>query len=175
MWNQRQLNAYLLLATVVLNSLLMSLAYPQTALPPSRQYISSASGGVGGDSETHPSPVYDPVKENSRKFAVKPNAIKKVALDDVDNDLSDTQIQEAPIGFSWSNMLSTILNMFFSGGALVPSKSDDIETNGGFAGSPWANVISMGKYSWLFLLSSNVFFFNFFSFFSVFFFVSLQD
>lgn len=142
MWNQRQLNAYLLLATVILNSLLMTIAYPQTAFPPSRKHISHSSGGDGSDG--HLSPVYDPVKENARKFAVKPNASKKVALDDVDNDLSDTHIQEAPIGFSWSNMLSTILNMFFSGGALVPSKSDDIETTGGFAGSPWANVISMG-------------------------------
>lgn len=142
MGNQHQLSAYLLLITFTAHCLLMTFAYPQNNLPPNRKQISHSSSN---GNEANLSPVYDPVKENARKFAVKPNASKKVALDDLDNDISDTQIQETPVGFSWSNMLSTLLNMFFSGGALVPSKSDDIENTGGFAGSPWANVISMGK------------------------------
>lgn len=38
-----------------------------------------------------------------RKFAEKPNALKKVALDDLD-DIQTNSISDG--GFSWSNMLS---------------------------------------------------------------------
>lgn len=37
-----------------------------------------------------------------RKFAEKPNALKKVALDDID-DIQTNSISDG--GFSWSNML----------------------------------------------------------------------
>ena len=40
--------------------------------------------------------------DGDRKFAEKPNAMKKVALDDID-DIQTNQISEG--GFSWSNML----------------------------------------------------------------------
>lgn len=43
--------------------------------------------------------------EDNRKFAEKPNAMKKVALDDID-DIQTNQIQDS--GFSWSNMLGTL-------------------------------------------------------------------
>lgn len=46
-----------------------------------------------------------PVQRIERKFAEKPNAIKKVALDDLD-DIQTNQIQESTGGgFSWSNLL----------------------------------------------------------------------
>lgn len=41
-----------------------------------------------------------------RKFAEKPNALKKVALDDIDEDIQTNQISDN--GFSWSNMLGGI-------------------------------------------------------------------
>ncbi|XP_055598133.1 uncharacterized protein LOC129747803 isoform X1 [Uranotaenia lowii] len=89
-------------------------------------------------------PTYYTNPQLNRKFAEKPNAIKKVALDDID-DIQTNQIQDG--GFSWSNMLGVLMQMIFNGagGAVnnAPTKSDDID-NGGFAQSPWANVISVG-------------------------------
>lgn len=47
-----------------------------------------------------------PAQRIERKFAEKPNAIKKVALDDLD-DIQTNQIGESVGGgFSWSNFLS---------------------------------------------------------------------
>lgn len=48
-------------------------------------------------------PQYIPSTDDDRKFAEKPNALKKVALDDIDDDLQTNQLQDG--GFSWSNML----------------------------------------------------------------------
>ncbi|XP_014094984.3 uncharacterized protein [Bactrocera oleae] len=135
MLNQRKLYSYLLLLIVSTNCLLLSYAYPQNEVY-QRQRLQ----------KVHQSPVYQPTAESTgRKYAVKPNASKKVALDDVEDD-GDVmnQLSETPTGFSWSNMLSTVLTMFFNGAANVPSKSDDIDNSVGFGGSPWANVISMG-------------------------------
>lgn len=136
MLNQRKLYSYLLLLIVSTNCLLLSYAYPQNEVY-QRQRLQ----------KVHQSPVYQPTAESTgRKYAVKPNASKKVALDDVEDD-GDVmnQLSETPTGFSWSNMLSTVLTMFFNGAANVPSKSDDIDNSVGFGGSPWANVISMGE------------------------------
>ncbi|XP_055621280.1 uncharacterized protein LOC129765231 isoform X1 [Toxorhynchites rutilus septentrionalis] len=77
----------------------------------------------------------------NRKFAEKPNSIKKVALDDID-DIQTNQIQDG--GFSWSNMLGVLMQMMFNGGNTAPTKSDDIDNSGSFSQSPWANVISVG-------------------------------
>lgn len=41
--------------------------------------------------------------ESSRRYAEKPNNIKKVALDDIDQDIQTNQISDSP--FSWTNML----------------------------------------------------------------------
>uniref|UniRef100_A0A1A9WJS8 Uncharacterized protein n=1 Tax=Glossina brevipalpis TaxID=37001 RepID=A0A1A9WJS8_9MUSC len=156
MSSQRQLNGCLIFMLMASNYILLTIAYPQNEiyskrLQSSNGYSSSSSSSSSsisssGNNNQQFSPIYkhDEIKETGRKLAVKPNASKKVALDDIDADLDSNQIQEAPNGFSWSNMLSTFLNMFFSGGNIAPSKSDDIENSGGFAGSPWANVISMG-------------------------------
>ncbi|XP_033335014.1 uncharacterized protein LOC117225502 isoform X2 [Megalopta genalis] len=78
-----------------------------------------------------------------RKFAEKPNAMKKVALDDLD-DISTNQIQEgSSSGFSWSNMLSMVMQMLLgqTGGVAGPSKND---IDDGAPTSPWANLLSMG-------------------------------
>jgi len=70
-------------------------------------------------------------------------------LDDIEEDaggIEGNQITETPAGFSWSNMLSTFLTMFFNGGANnnAPTKSDDVDGPVGLGASPWANIISMG-------------------------------
>ncbi|XP_076291206.1 uncharacterized protein LOC143214276 isoform X1 [Lasioglossum baleicum] len=78
-----------------------------------------------------------------RKFAEKPNAMKKVALDDLD-DVSTNQIQEgSSSGFSWSNMLSMVMQMLLgqTGGIAGPSKND---IDDGAPASPWANLLSVG-------------------------------
>ncbi|XP_076670020.1 uncharacterized protein LOC143369672 [Andrena cerasifolii] len=78
-----------------------------------------------------------------RKFAEKPNAMKKVALDDLD-DVSTNQIQEGgSTGFSWSNMLSMLMQMLLgqTGGVVGPSKN---EIDEGAPPSPWANLLSVG-------------------------------
>ncbi|XP_059218758.1 uncharacterized protein LOC106083276 [Stomoxys calcitrans] len=136
MTQHNKMNAYLLLAIVASNCILLTYAYPQNEIAQRRMLTSRA--------DHLQSPVYNAAAETSRKYAVKPNASKKVALDAVEDDIEGNQIQDAPNGFSWSNMLSTVLTMFFNGGANAPTKSDDVDSIGGFGGSPWANVISMG-------------------------------
>ncbi|XP_034114504.1 uncharacterized protein LOC132785699 isoform X2 [Drosophila nasuta] len=137
MLDQRKLNAYLLLSIVASNCLLLTYAYPQQEVYQRQQQLSQSQSQ---------SPVYRP-ESSARKFAVKPNASKKVALDDIEEDIDGNQIQESiggPGGFTWSNMLSTVMTMFFNNAANAPTKSDDVDSSIGLGGSPWANVISMG-------------------------------
>ncbi|XP_071626553.1 uncharacterized protein [Temnothorax longispinosus] len=78
-----------------------------------------------------------------RKFAEKPNAMKKVAIDDLE-DISTNQIQEGgSSGFSWSNMLGMLMQMLLgqTGGATGPSKN---EIDDGATVSPWTNLLSVG-------------------------------
>lgn len=83
---------------------------------------------------------------DNRKFAEKPNAMKKVALDDLDDDIQTNQIGDSPNGFSWSNVMGSVLQMIFNGGLMAgPNKSDDIEPAPAFAASPWAQIFSVGK------------------------------
>lgn len=80
--------------------------------------------------------------EYDRKFAEKSNVLKKVALDDIDEDIQTNQIQDN--AFSWTNMLASMMTMFFNNQNLAgPNKSDDLDN--GIAPSPWANIISVGK------------------------------
>lgn len=82
--------------------------------------------------------------EYDRKFAEKSNVLKKVALDDIDEDIQTNQIQDNN-AFSWTNMLASLMTMFFNNANMAgPNKSDDIDN--GIAPSPWANVISVGKF-----------------------------
>lgn len=81
--------------------------------------------------------------EHDRKFAEKPNALKKVALDDIDADIQTNQIDSN--AFSWTNMLGTVMQMFFNNANLGgPTKSDDSDS-GGIPPSPWTNVIAVGE------------------------------
>ncbi|XP_012227580.1 uncharacterized protein [Linepithema humile] len=78
-----------------------------------------------------------------RKFAEKPNAMKKVAIDDLE-DISTNQIQEGgSSGFSWSNMLGMLMQMLLgqTGGVTGPSKN---EIDDGATTSPWTNLFSVG-------------------------------
>ncbi|XP_048511476.1 uncharacterized protein LOC105692434 isoform X2 [Athalia rosae] len=86
---------------------------------------------------------YQQVRDD-RKFAEKPNAMKKVALDDLE-DVSTNQIQEGgSSGFSWSNMLGMVMQMLLgqTGGNVGPSKNDI--DDGGVPPSPWAQMLSVG-------------------------------
>jgi hypothetical protein len=99
-----------------------------------------------------------PAQRIDRKFAEKPNAIKKVALDDLD-DIQTNQISETGGGFSWSNLLGKSVSMYASllksGPGMVmqmifnpgphqgPNKSEGLDDTG-VAPSPWANLFSVG-------------------------------
>ncbi|XP_045479830.1 uncharacterized protein LOC123684577 isoform X3 [Harmonia axyridis] len=95
-----------------------------------------------------------PSQRQERKFSEKPNAIKKVALDDLSNDLETNQISDGTgEGFSWSSLLSLInsspltgmvMQMIFNPGtATGPNKSDGLDDNS-IAPSPWANLLAAG-------------------------------
>lgn len=85
---------------------------------------------------------------HDRKFAEKPNALKKVALENVD-DLETNQIQENGWNGGWSSMLGSLMQMIFNaqagGGNFAPSKSDDFDTTSQIPPSPWTNVIAVGE------------------------------
>lgn len=144
-----------LFTLVMSHCLLMTFAYPQQF---SQQQLASYP--------QHPQqnrfiPAAHVPEE--RKYAEKSNALKKVALDDIDDDLQTNQISDN--GFSWSNMLGgvngaslldfsssngafnslgMVMQMFFNNANAQnsPTKSDDIDN--GIAPSPWANIISVG-------------------------------
>lgn len=80
-----------------------------------------------------------------RKFAEKPNALKKVSLDDIDTDIQTNQI-DGNGAFSWTNMVGSLMQMFFANqNMFAPTKSDDSDANG-IPASPWTNVIAAGMY-----------------------------
>lgn len=86
---------------------------------------------------------HNPPQELDRKFAEKPNALKKVSLDDIDADIQTNQIDSN--AFSWTNMLGTVMQMFFNNANLGgPTKSDDSDGSG-IPPSPWTNVIAVGE------------------------------
>ncbi|XP_025073461.1 uncharacterized protein LOC105424670 isoform X2 [Pogonomyrmex barbatus] len=93
--------------------------------------------------QSYPQQYQQQIREE-RKFAEKPNAMKKVAIDDLE-DISTNQIQESGgSGFSWSNMLGMLMQMLLgqgTGGATGPSKN---EIDEGTTTSPWANLLSVG-------------------------------
>ncbi|XP_022112366.1 uncharacterized protein LOC110991338 isoform X2 [Pieris rapae] len=127
-----------LLALISSSAVLHTLAYPQHA-----PLISQATSNVRTQnpqyySNSLPLPHEQMVQE--RKFAEKPNALKKVALDDID-EIQNNSISDG--GFSWSNMLGMIMQMIFNPGTTGPNKSDNIDTDS-VAPSPWANLLSMG-------------------------------
>jgi len=88
---------YNMLFLLVSGALISTMAYPNSQPPPGYKGVHSA--------------VQPSINQSrgERKFAEKPNAIKKVALDDLDdvqsNDIS--QSGSAGGGFSWSNLLGS--------------------------------------------------------------------
>lgn len=84
---------YSLLAIVLFSCLASTFAYPNQMIQHQQQLA---------EQNEQPQPQYIPSTDD-RKFAEKPNALKKVALDDIDDDLQTNQLQDG--GFSWSNML----------------------------------------------------------------------
>jgi hypothetical protein len=154
MTNQRQVAGWSLFTLLVSHCLLMTFAYPQ-------QFQQQQIASYQQPQQNRFIPAAQ-VPDEARKYAEKSNALKKVALDDIDDDIQTNQISDN--GFSWSNMLGNVekeesivefngcvnplgmvMQMFFNGanGAQnIPTKSDDIDN--GIAPSPWANIISVG-------------------------------
>jgi hypothetical protein len=95
MTNQRQVAGWSLCAILMSHCLLMTFAYPQQF---SQQQISAYQQ----PQQTRFVPGAQ-VLDEGRKYAEKSNALKKVALDDIDDDIQTNQINDN--GFSWSNML----------------------------------------------------------------------
>lgn len=128
-----------LLSLISSSVILHTFAYPQQV-----PQISQATSHVRTQhpqyySNPQPLPHHGQLAQE-RKFAEKPNALKKVALDDLD-DIQNNSISDG--GFSWSNMLGMIMQMLFNPGGTGPNKSDSIDTEA-VAPSPWANLLSMG-------------------------------
>lgn len=139
MKHQTQLAGWSFFALIISQCLLVTMAYPQL-----NQHPQQISGFQPISRQNRFIPAGEVPETDSRKFAEKPNALKKVALDDIDEDIQTNQISDG--GFSWSNMLGMVMQMFFNGAGQQiagPTKSDDIDNNG-LAPSPWANIISVG-------------------------------
>ncbi|KAI5646362.1 hypothetical protein NE865_01824 [Phthorimaea operculella] len=135
----QKIAGWALLALISSSSILHTLAYPQHHAP----LISQSTSNVRTQNPQYYSnslPLPSQVAQE-RKFAEKPNALKKVALDDLD-DIQTNSISDS--GFSWSNMLSMIMQMLFNpGGATGPNKSDNNDIDS-VSPSPWANLLTMG-------------------------------
>ncbi|CAH0560377.1 unnamed protein product [Brassicogethes aeneus] len=139
----RQTIGWAFFSLLVSSSILSTLAFPNNQ--PQYKPISEhkEDGFVPISSPQLPSARIE------RKFAEKPNSIKKVALDDLD-DVSTNQISESTGGgFSWSNLLAgpfagMVMQMIFNPGqAQGPNKSEGLD-DGAIAPSPWANLLSVG-------------------------------
>ncbi|XP_004928246.1 uncharacterized protein LOC101745570 isoform X1 [Bombyx mori] len=128
-----------LVALICSSTILQTIAYPQQ-LPLISQVTSNVrTHGPQYYSNSLPVPQQEEIVQE-RKFAEKPNALKKVALDDLD----DIQTNSISDGFSWTNFLSSILQTFFvNGGVTGPNKSDTLDTESS-APSPWTHFIAMG-------------------------------
>jgi len=89
-----------------------------------------------------------PEQRNERKFAEKPNHVKKVALERLDDIETNSIAESSPSagGFSWSSLLGMLMQMIFNpGGANQgPSKSEVLEDGPIQPASPWANLLSVG-------------------------------
>ncbi|XP_028179487.1 uncharacterized protein LOC114366726 isoform X1 [Ostrinia furnacalis] len=133
-----QTASWALLALICSSTILQTIAYPRQV-----PLISQATSNVRTQNPQYYSNSYQ-VQEHEvaqeRKYAEKPNALKKVALDDLD-DIQTNSISDG--GFSWSNMLGMIMQMIFNPGGTGPNKSDNIDTDS-VAPSPWANLFAMG-------------------------------
>ncbi|XP_014370142.2 uncharacterized protein LOC106720073 isoform X2 [Papilio machaon] len=135
---QQKLSGWALLALISSSMILHTIAYPQQQA----SLISRSTSNVRSQNPVYYSNSLPAPQEQigqERKYAEKPNALKKV-VDDID-DTQTNSISEG--GFSWSNMLGMIMQMIFNPGGSSPSKSDGLDTDSG-SSSPWPNLLSMG-------------------------------
>lgn len=79
-------------------------AYPQQIAQQQQQIAQQQKQHYQQTNQYIPTHNLDQYHSDNRKFAEKPNSIKKVALDDID-DIQTNQISDGNNGFSWSNML----------------------------------------------------------------------
>nr|CAI5831593.1 unnamed protein product [Callosobruchus analis] len=124
------------------SSISTSTSYPNHAISTPQM----EQGGFRPVVQPEPQQVQQQQIREERKFAEKPNAIKKVALDDLDNDIQTNQISESTGGgFSWSSLLGMLMQMIFNpgGGHQGPNKSEGLD-DGPVSTSPWANLLSVG-------------------------------
>jgi hypothetical protein len=96
MTNQRQVAGWSLFTLLVSHCLLMTFAYPQQFQQQIASYQQPQQNRF----------IPAQVPEDARKYAEKSNALKKVSLDDIDDDIQTNQISDN--GFSWSNMLGNV-------------------------------------------------------------------
>ncbi|GJQ64993.1 hypothetical protein Trydic_g7155 [Trypoxylus dichotomus] len=123
----RQIKGWTLLFLLASSSIISTVAYPNQHIERD-DFIPSRTPQL-------------PAQRIERKFAEKPNAIKKVALDDL-NDIETNEIQES--GFTWSSLLGSLMQMIFNPAPQQgPNKSENIDDNG-IVSSPWANLITVG-------------------------------
>ncbi|XP_045774112.1 uncharacterized protein LOC123873340 isoform X2 [Maniola jurtina] len=135
----QKVSGWALLALISSSAILHTLAYPQSSPLISQAPSNVRTQNLQYYSNSLPHPHREQIAEE-RKFAEKPNALKKVALDDLD-DIQNNSISDS--GFSWSNMLGMIMHMIFNPGGNGPNKSDNLDTDVG-SPSPWASLLSMG-------------------------------
>ncbi|XP_043263501.1 uncharacterized protein LOC122403818 [Colletes gigas] len=79
-----------------------------------------------------------------RKFAEKPNAMKKVGLDDL-HEVGSNHIQDGGVSnaFSWSNMLSMMMRLLL-GRMAGDNDASKNEIDDGVPSSPWSNLVAVG-------------------------------
>ncbi|XP_050344003.1 uncharacterized protein LOC126769349 isoform X1 [Nymphalis io] len=136
---QQKVTGWVFLALISSSAILHTLAYPQHAPLISQSTSNVRTQNPQYYSNSLPLPQREQIAQE-RKFAEKSNALKKVALDDID-DIQTNSLSEN--GFSWTNILSSLMQMIFNPGSTGPNKSDSLETES-VSSSPWANLISMG-------------------------------
>ncbi|XP_014255819.1 uncharacterized protein LOC106670216 isoform X2 [Cimex lectularius] len=128
--NSRQIMSLSLVCLIATSSLLPAIAYPGV---PGIQGEQAQRGFQG---------------QEGRKFAEKPNSVKKIAALEDRNDLDDLNTNQIPDGgFSWSNMIAMVMQMLFNpiGSHNGPNKSDGLDTDTGVApASPWTNLLTVG-------------------------------
>ncbi|XP_046968207.1 uncharacterized protein LOC124535860 isoform X1 [Vanessa cardui] len=136
---QQKITGWVFLALISSSAILHTLAYPQHAPLISQSTSNVRTQNPQYYSNSLPIPNREQIAQE-RKFAEKSNALKKVALDDLD-DIQTNSLSEN--GFSWTNILSSLMQMIFNPGSTGPNKSDSLDTES-VSPSPWANYLSLG-------------------------------
>ncbi|XP_047534389.1 uncharacterized protein LOC125069022 isoform X2 [Vanessa atalanta] len=136
---QQKVSGWVFLALISSSAILHTLAYPQHAPLISQSTSNVRTQNPQYYSNSLPIPHREQIAQE-RKFAEKSNALKKVALDDLDDNQTNSLSEN---GFSWTNILSSLMQMIFNPGSIGPNKSDSLDTES-VSPSPWANYLSLG-------------------------------